>query len=196
MRGSEATNTPNIYHQQFPHSRFVSLTSINAVTPLCGRCEVGVLCHHLHDPSWWQVALLFSSFVSISLALCRPLHGPSCSLEPPVLFYDFDSTSTHFFLNSTCVSYRSPRHLYAPNLPLLHYPSTKAFVTPRATSPYMHPDSDRQFQSCHPVLFFRHSIQSHSPHSIPLKPFLECTTHTSKFLQHTSFNRTTFSTPP
>ena len=110
------------------------------------------LCHHLHDPSWWYAALLFSSFVSIFRALCRPLHGPSCSLEPPVLFYDFDSTSTHFFLNSTCVSYRSPRHLYAPNLPLLHYPSTKAFVTPRATSPYMHPDSDRPVSYTHLTL--------------------------------------------
>ena len=139
--------------------------------------------------------MLFSSFISIFRALCRPLHDPSCSLQTAVLFYDFDSTSTRF-LKIQPVYLTS---LLANNMPKITFVALPKYESFRDTTGYVTVNASRQrstilvfpssliLPSFHPILF---------SHSIPPKPLLQYTTHTCKCLQHTSFNRPTFSTPP
>ena len=138
--------------------------------------------------------MLFSSFVSIFRALCRPLHGPSCSLQTAVLFYDFDSTSTRF-LKIQPVYLTS---LLANNMPKITFVALPKYESFRDTTGYVTANASRQrstslvfpssltLPSFHPILFFTFNSSK----------ALQYTTHTSKFLQHTSFNRPTSSTPP
>ena len=112
--------------------------------------------------------MLFSSFVSIFRAFCRPLHCPSCSFQPAVLFFDFDSTSTCFFLKySLCIlPVSSP--LIWPKNSFVALPKYESF---RDTTGYVTANASRQrstilvFPSS---LLFRRSIQSTLPSFHPI----------------------------